>query len=228
MRHTHRARSHQLGHRANDRRGIQIGPRIRIGGSVGKLGQKAKLATGKVLSNKIVQGVVGATLGPWAAAAAGGLGKALDTSEGRVGLSDLAKGTAVGGVSGLAGMGVKNIGKSLLSKGVGAIGTGGGGGVTDAVTSDPSRFRSVGGFLKDNARTIADYGKLGEGIYDRYQENQDRNRADQEYASARPLRDAAMAGLLDTSRPDVSSVFADPMNPQGRYRTVSVGSRGRY
>jgi hypothetical protein len=88
------------------------------------------------------------------------------------------------------------------------------------------RFRAIGGFLKDNARTIADYGKMGEGIYDRYQENQDRNMAQREYDAAAPLRHAAQAGLLDQSRPDVSSIFADPQAPQGRYRRVDVGSRG--
>jgi hypothetical protein len=90
------------------------------------------------------------------------------------------------------------------------------------------RFKSIGGFLKNNARTIADVGQVGEGIYDKYQENRQYQDARRDWEAAAPLRDAGMAGLLDTSRPDVSHLFRDEGNPQGRYRRVNVGSTGGY
>lgn len=149
---------------------------------------------------------------------------------------------AVGGVKGAAaGYTAGTVGEGLtaLKSGAGVgnalktgMGFGGGGEMGleggNIAGENVGRFRKVGGFLKDNARTITDFGRLGEGVYDRYQQNQDRKRADEEYAANKPLRDAGMAGLLDTSKPDFSSVFADPMAPKGRYRSMNVGSRGTY
>lgn len=240
MRHTSRARSAIIGSRQNDRRAFQIGPRIRVGGSVGKLGQKAKLGVGKVLSNKYVD--MGLSLipgvGPGIAAAANAAGHVLDTSKGGIhsagDVFNVAKDAALtyGGSKLLGGLktgGLKS-GVNLL-KGGGSSG-GDTASMLDQLGADGgSRFRSigsVGGFLKDNAHTIADLGKAGEGIYDRYQQNQDRAMAQREYDAAKPLRDAAQANLLDTSVPDTSGIFADEMNPRGRYRRVSVGSRGAY
>lgn len=96
---------------------MQIGPRIRIGGTVGQIGQKVKLGAGKVLSNPIVDGVAGAFLGPAAAAGLGGLGRALDTSGGSVGVGDIAGGALRGGVAGYAGSKLGGI----LKGGIGGI-----------------------------------------------------------------------------------------------------------
>lgn len=72
--------------RPNGRRGFQIGPKIRIGGSVGHLAQEAKIGTGKVLSNKLVD--MGLSLipgvGPGIATAANAAGHVLDTSGGGI------------------------------------------------------------------------------------------------------------------------------------------------
>lgn len=87
----------------------------------------------------------------------------------------------------------------------------------------------VGGFLSSHKDDILDYGAAAESIADKARRNklQDQGlglaRAD--YARRQPLRDAGMAGLLDNSRPDLSATFADPGNPQGRYRRVQIGSR---
>ncbi len=90
-------------------------------------------------------------------------------------------------------------------------------------TADPGRFRSVlggvGDFLGEHGDSILDVGQAAEGVYDKYRDVN-------EYNKRKPLRDAGMAALLDTSRPDLSGVFADPGAPQ-QYRTVNVGSRGR-
>lgn len=126
---------------------------------------------------------------------------------------------AGGGLGALAGAGSK---LGLLKKAGGLL-TGGGKSQTDQMLGIEQ-----GPNWSDRFRSIADIGKAGEHIYDRYQENQDRSMANKEYANAQPLRDAAQANLLDTSVPDTSGIFADPNAPQGRYRRVNVGSRGAY
>lgn len=91
------------------------------------------------------------------------------------------------------------------------------------------RFRPVGSFLKNNARTIADVGTAGEHVYDRMLENNAVNDAQRRYRALQPLRDQAMADLMQpTPNVDTAALFADPGNPQGRYRRVNVGSAGRY
>lgn len=115
----------------------------------------------------------------------------------------------------LGGLLGKGLGKLKRTPGIDAEGVEGG------EIADPSRFRQVGSFLSNHKDDILDYGQAAEGIYDKY-------RAEREYSRKQPLRDAGMAGLLDTSRPDMSSIFADDMNPKGRYRSVNVGSRGAY
>jgi hypothetical protein len=180
---------------------MQIGPRIRVGGTLGKIGEKIKkpLLIGGALA--LTGGLAGlGPLGGMLGGKLGGLGMI-----GKLGMAKKVAGAAMGGKD-----------QDLIEGMPG--GDMGGGGIGD-------RFRSIGGFLKDNSRTIADYGKMGEGIYDRYQQNQDRKMAQREYENAAPLRQAAQAGLLDTSRPDVSSIFQDPNATQGRYRRVTVGSR---
>lgn len=226
------------GARPNDRRGIQLGPRIRIGGSLGALGQKAKVGTGKVLSNKIVQGVIGATAGPWAAAAAGAAGKALDTSRGRVGIGDLAKGGVTGGISGLAGMGVKNAVGSIARHGVkGAVGSGlstakrlvsgGGSDGTGRFGMAGDLVGRFGGGDDDGGRSsVLDALLLGGGIAasaaDRKRQQDMQNRAAKyatdSYDSRAGLREKGLQMAMDDSTQDLSSLFADPGNPYDRQR----------
>lgn len=135
-----RWRSAQVGARGNDARGFQIGPRIRIGGSVGNAAQKLKEGTGKVLSNKYVG--MGLSLvpgvGPGLAAAANMAGHAMDTSDGGINdwgdIGTMAKdaamvyggGKALGGVKSLLGSKVP-IGeklKGLVMRGGGSDGKG--------------------------------------------------------------------------------------------------------
>lgn len=198
---------------------------------------------GGALDNKWVKLATAAALAgtgvgaPAAAAIMGAQGLAGGALKKGGGLKSAAGGALKGAASG-ATVGALGGGLSALRSGAGvgtalktATGMGPGGGMAEGageLASEGGRFRSIGSFLKNNARTIADYGQMGEGIYDRYQQNRQYNDARDDYAAAKPLRDAAMQGLLDTSRPDVSSIFADPTAPQGRYRRVNVGSRGGY
>jgi len=121
-----RARSHVVATspRGETRR-FQIGPRIRVGGTLGKIGQNIKIGAGKVASNPIVQGIAGATLGPGAAAAIGGLGKVLDTSHGSVGVGDIAGGAIKGGAAGYAGSKLGSAVKSGIGSLPGALGSSG-------------------------------------------------------------------------------------------------------
>lgn len=85
------------------------------------------------------------------------------------------------------------------------------------------RFRPVGKFLLDHKRDIVDYGKMGEGVYDRVQENRAVGDAEKRYRSLQPLRDQAMKDLMQPTAPvDTAALFADPTAPQ-RYRRVNVG-----
>lgn len=87
--------------------------------------------------------------------------------------------------------------------------------------------KAAGGFLKNNAKTIADYGQLGEGVYDRMQENKVAGQAQDRYRALAPVRSQALAAL-NAPTPDVHSLFADPDMQAGapRYRRVGIGSGG--
>lgn len=93
-----------------------------------------------------------------------------------------------------------------------------------------SRFRSIKDFLMDPDNLAGLAGAAG----DVYGATKAANREDALYNRERdrwnalaPVRQAGQAGMLNSQRPDFSELFADPSNPQGRYRSVSVGSRGR-
>jgi hypothetical protein len=96
--------------------------------------------------------------------------------------------------------------------------------------SGGGKWSKIGGFFKDHGGNIIDALALLEGVSQNRRQNQigDRYRAlaEAEYAKRAPMRDKAMALMLDDSTPDTASVFADPMAPQGRYRKLTVGSRG--
>jgi hypothetical protein len=76
---------------------MQIGPRIRVGGSVGKAAQKLKVGTGKVLSK--VAPVAG-FINPGLGVAMSGIGDALDTTDGKFDLKKAAVGAITSGVGG--------------------------------------------------------------------------------------------------------------------------------
>ena len=178
-----RSRSHQIARSPRgETRGWQIGPRIRVGGTLGKIGQDIKIGAGKIASNPITQGVAGAFLGPAAAAGIAGLGKVLDTSKGGLhgagGVLDLAKAGALGYGAGKVGQVVKGIGGQIAKGGIGSIFSGGGadgkgnlgaigdlagkigGGGLGGVLGLDGLGGSIGDFL-GNGRGGLDLGKIG-------------------------------------------------------------------
>jgi hypothetical protein len=131
-------------------RGIQIGPRIRVGGTVGKIGQSIKEGVGKVA--KVAAPVV-SMFNPALGAVVGGAGTVLDTSGGGVGVGDILK-------SGVANYGIGRVaqaaGLSDRARGLlGSLGIGGGdssdgsGTIADASTGG---MPGEGGGVLDNIK----------------------------------------------------------------------------
>jgi hypothetical protein len=248
--HARRARSDVLGgvsvasHAPRDRRGIQLGPRVRIGGTIGKIGQQVKVAAGKIASNPFVEGIAGATLGPGAAAAVGALGKALDTSHGSVGAGSIAGGGLQGYGAGKLGGIVKNglnsvIGgaptdgasgstsiidrlKGLVTGG-GADGTGNfglAGDIGGKLLGGGGGAGGPGGSFLDKALLA---GSIASNAADRERQQGVQNRAIDyttgSYDARAPLRARALASLsTDQAAPDLSSIFENPGNAYDRAR----------
>lgn len=94
------------------------------------------------------------------------------------------------------------------------------GSIAEPSSSWGDRFRSIG---MDDLLKYGTAAAEGYGAYkDEARENELFNRERDEFKRRAPLREAGMAGLLDTSRPDLSAEFADQ---PPRYRRVNVGSR---
>jgi hypothetical protein len=113
-------------------RGIQIGPRIRVGGTIGHIGQQLKLGVGKLAHNPLVDAALSFVpgIGPLAAAAIAATGRAMDTSDGGVGLGDIVK-------SGAEGFGAAKLGGAVKT-GLGmasAAGAANGGGLLNTAKS---------------------------------------------------------------------------------------------
>jgi len=144
-----------------ERRGFQIGPKIRIGGSVGKIGQNVKNAVvkgvkdeghfvGKVASNPWVQGLTEAALvasgvgAPAAAAimAAEKGGGALLKPGGNIG--DAVKGGATGAVMGYGGAKLGGLARSALNLGSQVPLGGAGGAAGDVIGGDASGIPGIG------------------------------------------------------------------------------------
>ena len=217
---------------------MQIGPRLRVGGTLGKVGQKVKIGVGKAAQPI---GKVVSIFNPGLGTAISTAGDVLDTTDGKFNFGKAAKNAAIQ-------YGVGKVANSVLGKlrgtpdlsgidqakdYVSGINVGSGG-VSQAghVLSMGDRFRSlgdVGSFLSKHKNDILDYGQAAEDIYGKYRQTQAQDEAmklaKQRYAENAPLRARGRELLLDESRPDLSAVFADPNNPQGRYRVVNVGSR---
>jgi hypothetical protein len=109
----------------------QLGPKIRVGGSIGRVGQNIKIATGKALSNPLVDGALALIpgVGPGISAAAGATGRALDTSNGGLhglsGLASLAAGGATGDVAGRGGNAIRGGIQNIAKNGIGSVVNGG-------------------------------------------------------------------------------------------------------
>lgn len=156
-------------------RGIQIGPRIRIGGTVGKVGQNIKIGVGKVAKAAAPIAALVPGVGPLAAAGLAAGGTALDTSKGRVGLGNIVKaGALTGGLSKLGGL-AKNIpGMSRLGEmvkqlpGAGMVGSaidrvkGAGGAIDQAAGGAFTKLGHAAGdyFSKDGAGNGLDFSKI--------------------------------------------------------------------
>lgn len=245
-----RARSDVRGSGPTTRRGFQIGPRIRVGGTLGKIGQNVKVAAGKALSNPIVD--AGLTfipgVGPGIAAAAGAAGRALDTSNGGLhgvgGLGSLAAGAAEGYGAGKLATGLTSgIGSIINGGGLNADGspmgvldrlkglvTSGGAGVTGAISGGLNGLKGLlsgggtpgasgGNSLLDSlllggsvASAAADKAKQ-QGLIDKSTQY-----ATNAYDEKAPLRTKALAGLQNTTAPDLSSLFSNSGNVYSRQR----------
>jgi hypothetical protein len=166
-----------------ERRGIQIGPRIRVGGTLGKIGQKVKIGAGKVLANPVVDTALAFVpgVGPGVAAGARALGTALDTSHGSVGLGTIAKNgieqyalnKAATSIPGMFGKGksVTDILRDATSMGGGSGsapgGVAGSGGVAQTVaqSAPPTGvFGKLGAFAKNNKDLLVAGGSIANSI----------------------------------------------------------------
>jgi hypothetical protein len=106
-----RSRSDAMGQSARAAsRGIQIGPKIRVGGTIGHIGQSIKEDVGKLAHNPLVDAGLSFIpgVGPIAAGLIAATGRALDTSGGGVGVGDVLK-------SGVEGYGAAKVGGLLKS-----------------------------------------------------------------------------------------------------------------
>lgn len=210
---------------------MQIGPRIRVGGTLGKIGQKAKIGVGK-LAQPV--GKVVSVFNPALGTAISTAGDILDTSDGKFNFGNAAKNAAIQYVGGkIVGKVAPKIG-GLFNKGAGAAGDIGLPGGDIASAAEPSRFRSLvsgaGKFLggKDGFG-VDDVLSLSKGLGDAYGAydtgktvDAHRRLVSDEYNANAPLRDAARQMLLAEAQP------MEPLNLRAeppRYRRVNVGGR---
>lgn len=111
--------------------------------------------------------------------------------------------------------------------GLGAIGLAGLGGFGSAAGAGGKLglLKGVGGFLSKHKKDIVDYGALGEGVYDRMQENKASGQMNDRYRALQPYRDQAMQQLMAPT-PSTAGIFTEQPTQPGRYRRV--GSGGSY
>lgn len=227
----------------------QIGPRIRVGGTIGKIGQDVKIGAGKALSNPIVDAALAMIpgVGPAISAAAGATGRVLDTSQGGLhgvnGVVELAKGGAQGYAAGKLGNavsgaartgGIKAVGSLAMKK---ALGTGGGaplpGGGSESdpygdghpEIFDPSAVPGAhgGGWMDTVGSFLGNHGmdiaKGALGAGAAYEGYQNNKRSNQ-------LTNDALSKLnANPQAPDLSPIFADQGNPYARNRKIPVVGR---
>jgi hypothetical protein len=224
---------------------VQIGPKIRIGGTLGKIGQDIKEGAGKVA--KAAAPVV-SLFNPAIGAALGAAGTALDTSGGAVSLGDVLKNGGMAAIPGIAG---KALGVLQNVPGAGSIADlirGAGNTVSNLPGADAigGALGKLGGLVPRNADGSPDWAKIAQlgavaiPAIQGYSDAQAANRrAAQQYdvankaqtaqldyangllASAAPVRDASSAALLARIRggapaaPNLSGLLTAGSNPFG-------------
>jgi len=250
-----RARSDVMGERPI-RRGIQIGPRIRVGGTLGKIGQNLKIGAGKVLKNPIVSGLSTFIpgVGPGIAALSNALGTALDTSGGSVSPLDVLLGAGKGYAAGKLAEAIPGIwkgagsilgsdqsiggkindltklipGVSGLEKYLGGGGGGGGG-------NDLASLIGTVGTLGLGAANLANAQTLGKQSMD-YAKRAVEGR-EQNFADRLSLRNAGMQGMLNPRIMDISGLLqhSGPYTPSlpglgkpGTMPTTTVADTARF
>ena len=202
---------------------MQLGPRIRIGGSVGKFGDKAKKVAQKGLSNPWVQGGLGlltggATIPLLAGAVGGGLKE-------HAGVKDVVKGGAQGFAAGSAGKGVRNIGQGLLNRvgsqgasnaatSTGGMGGGAGGSSAPGILS-PSQIQAGGEIAKSANFPAASAGGELAGL------------AGGDIAGSRSILQKAGSALGDVGGFVQKNPTAVGMGLQGLGSLASAGSENR-
>lgn len=219
---------------------MQIGPRIRVGGTLGKIGESIRKPVGRALQvaapfASFIPGVgplaaaglgaLGGAVGgkiagdsdkhalmAGAAGAAGGYGVGKGFAGGLGGFDGMAK--AGGGLMGKVGSGVKAVGKAALG-GMGGGGEGQGG----------------GGFgMDDLIPLLLGGGAAWQGVTANNEANALRERAmgmaEQDYAGRGQFRTAAAPMLLNQQRPDLSATFGGYTNPYTK-KLPAVGGGAR-
>ena len=213
---------------------LQIGPKIKIGGTIGAIGQSVKEGVGKVAK---VAALPASFFNPALGAALAAGGKALDTTDGGSSVGDLAMagaktygmGKVVGGIPGVGTLASKIPGGSKVAGVLGSVGghtpfdeklpeqitfdangnvvpgaASSGGGILDGI-------KSIGRFALDNPDVI---GGAVAG-YNGFKAGQQSD----------ALRQQAIAAMND--RPDLSSIFAGAGrgNPYSKYAATGALAR---
>lgn len=220
---------------------MQIGPRIRVGGPIGRAGQKLKEGAGKVAK---AAAPVAAFFNPALGAAMGAVGKVMDTSDGGTRVGDLPRMALQAGATyglGKAGQGVLKSVKGAGSvgakakAGLGAVaglgGTKGGApGAPAGAAKEPGWMdtlsgaagKLLGGGGEGGGGSLLDKlllgGTVATGAMDEMQSRklagQAADAATGSYDQRAPLRAKAMAMLAgaDQPAPDAAGLFDDPGN----------------
>jgi hypothetical protein len=217
------------------RRGIQIGPKIRIGGSLGKVGEGVKAVAGKAKDaygqiNPVAGAVYDAVDGKNAGEIGGNfIGRSKTNAEaaaiaGAAYLAPGAIGAIAGSTAGQVGIGAAEMGmdaiKDVLGKGGSIVGDylkdAAGkvlGKVTDfAKGASPLDVAMIALAAQQGVQSAKASARAGE-LSDKALKL-----ADDRWATGAPLRDKGMAGLLTPATPDLSATYADPTNPFARTR----------
>lgn len=202
---------------------MQIGPRIRVGGTLGHLGQEVKIGAGKVA--KAAAPVV-SFFNPAIGAALAAGGTALDTSHGAVNPLDIAKGAIMNGGLGALGRGVSMIpGVSSISHlpGIGGVvnaaeGIGneiGNSGIGSAIKGAAGKLLpgvegALGGIVQhaesDPLGTLGMVNSAMDAQHARDLQGKAEQLALDNYNSRSALRAQALKGLLNPTVPNLSGV----------------------
>lgn len=131
---------------------MQIGPRLRVGGTLGHIGQQAKLGLGKIEQTAAPALGMIPGIGPLLAAGVAAHGRVLDTSHGSVGLGDIAGAGIKGGAMGALAGGLSHLpGIASHIPGVSSVEgwLGGGAGAGAAGAAGQAAGGAAGGSLND-------------------------------------------------------------------------------